>query len=109
MEKQLYAKIIEDNGGGISLYVMDVDDKCIYAHGGYEYTLGTLIRDLRALIEDDSIADWEGNEEEMVAEWEDLEIDPRHRKIIASVADGKLTTYPDRMGAAGRAEFGSRD
>lgn len=102
-----YAKIIEDNGGGITVYVMQSDGACIYAHSGYEYgDPRQLLLDIDSLLTDDSVADWEGNEEELVAEWPTLDLDtPHHRQVIASVADGELTTYPTRMGRAGHDIF----
>jgi hypothetical protein len=101
-----YAKVIEDNGGGLSLYVMDETDTCIYAHYGYEYRPGALSEDIKALIKDDSVADWDGCEDDVAAAWRDLDIDGVGREIVASVVDGKLKLHPDIMGAAAKLEFG---
>lgn len=101
----LYAKVIEDDGGGLRLYVMDQTDTCIYAHYGYEYRPGALTEDLKALIEDDSVADWEGCEENVAEAWEELEIDNIGYTKIAAVTDGELKLYPHKMGAAGQKEF----
>ena len=104
------AKITEDNGGGVTLWVMDEHDidMCIFAHSGYEYVPGQLSQDITVLIADDSIVGWDGNEPELAEEWGGLEIDDpnNHLRLIADVADGKLTLYPEAMGAAGRKEFG---
>jgi len=103
-----YAKIIEDNGGGLTLYIFDDNTtRCIYAHSGYEHTPGQLSQDLQALIDDDDVSDWEGYESEVAEGWEDLEIDTiLGNTLIAEVADGKLSTYPAKMGRAGQVEFG---
>lgn len=104
-----YAKIIEDNGGGLSLYIMDAEERCVFAHSGYEYCPGTLSADIKALIEDDSVSDWEGNEEGLIAEWPSLDLDEIGRELIAEVADGKLSLYSKRMGYAGCLEFDVED
>jgi len=108
MEKKLYAKVIEDNGGGLSIYVMDENEKCIYAHSGYEYNSepGRLVDDLKSLADSDSVSDWEGSEEELVAGWKDLDIDGIGREVVADLSNGKLSLYPAVMGAAAMREFG---
>lgn len=105
----LYAKVIEDNGGGLHLYVMDETGTCIYAHYGYEYRPGALTDDIKVLIETDSVADWEGCEENVAEAWEKLEIDNIGYTKIAAVTDGELKLYPRKMGAAGQEEFGLRN
>lgn len=108
METKCYAKVIEDNGGGLSLYIMDSDtNRCIFAHSGYEYRPGCLIQDLETLKVDDSIGGWEGNDREMAAEWATLDIDGVGRELVAELADGKIYTYPEAMGHAARLEFRS--
>ena len=104
-----YAKVVEDNAGGLTLYVMRSSDKrCVYAHTGYEYNSepGRIKEDMESLIADDSISGWEGNEEELVAEWEELDLNPVYRQIIAAISYGKLILHPEHMGAAGEREFG---
>ena len=41
-------KVIEDNGGGLHLYVFS-GRRCIWAHTGYEYSPGNLTADLDSL------------------------------------------------------------
>lgn len=101
----LYAKVIEDNGGGLHLYVMDSTDTCIYAHYGYEYRPGALTEDIKALIETDSVTDWEGYEENVAEEWEKLDIECTSRNIVADVTDSKLTLFPEKMGRAAQLEL----
>lgn len=103
-----YAKITENNGGGLSLYIMDASDACIYAHSGYEYNHkpGQLVEDINTLIASDDVSDWEGNEPEIAAEWGSVDLDdPAGVQLVAEVADGILSTYPRKMGAAAMREF----
>lgn len=106
METRCYAKVIEDNGGGLSLYILDSDtNRCIFAHSGYEHRPGCLTQDLETLQKDDSVGGWEGNDREMAAEWATLGIDGVGRELVAEVADGKMYIYPEDMGYAARLEF----
>lgn len=106
METKYYAKVIEDNGGGLSLYIMDTDtNRCIYACYGYQHQPGLLTQDLKTLQEDDSIEGWKGNNREMVAEWATIDIDGVGRELVAELSDGKMYTYPDAMGHVARLEF----
>ena len=100
------ALVFEDNGGGLSLYVLN-GEVCIYAHMGYEYALGQLLTDLRALNRDGGIDGWEGNNEALVDEYNECEgCFPTGSQEIASLGNGVLHSHHDRMGASGRAEFG---
>ncbi len=106
METRCYAKVIEDNGGGLSLYVLDNDtNRCLFAHMGYEYHPGQLADDLEALQRDDSVDHWDGHNQELADEWPSLDIDGIGRELVAELADGKLYTYPNRMGRAARLAF----
>ena len=106
METKQYAKVIEDNTGGLSLYVLNHQDgKCIFAHYDYEFTPGQLADDLEALQRDDSVDHWDGHNQDMADEWSSLEIDGIGRELVAELADGKLYTYPNRMGRAARLAF----
>ena len=101
-----YAKVIEDNGGGLHLYVMDEADTCIYAHYGYEYRPGALREDIQALIDNDSVGGWEGCEENVAEAWEELDLCQIGLVVVAEVENGKILLCPERMGAAAKLEFG---
>lgn len=56
-------QVIEDNGGGLTLYVWDAAEALIYAHTGYEYTPPQQLRDdLAALASGERPETWEGND-----------------------------------------------
>lgn len=108
-----YAKIIENNAGGLTLYIMDESDKCVFAHSGYEYVAGQLSDDIKALLANDSCADWDGHEPEIADEWDALEYGNQGKftglELVAETNDSGLHTYPNRMGGAARKEFGVTD
>jgi len=109
--KTFEAQVIEDNGGGLTLYVFDengIDGGIIrWAHGGYEFSVGTLTDDIQALINgDDPLTDWEGNMGDPQQSWDRLDNYEYGWKVVAQVADGKCTLYPKDMGKAAMLEFG---
>ena len=104
-------KVIEDNGGGLTLVVFAEDGETIeYIHSGYEYNPGQLSEDLEALKNgDDPAKDWDGNDlnnAEMEAP-EDLESwFPWNQKgqgwEVVADNDG---IYPEDMGGSASQEF----
>lgn len=108
-------KVIEDNGGGLTLVVFAQDKETIeYIHTGYEYNPGQLTEDLENLKNgDDPANDWDGNEMDS-AEMEDLEDleswFPWDQKgtgwEVVADNDG---IYPEDMGAAAKIEFKIKD
>jgi hypothetical protein len=93
-------QVIEDNGGGLHLFIFRGDRPIAYV-GGYEARPEGLIEDLGALDAGTNIKGWEL----------DLTIDPCEQRdsitryeygweIVATGGGGKRTLYPDRMGAA---------
>ena len=108
-------EVYEDNGGGISMFVLSGEGP-IWGHSGYEFAPKNLREDIAALagadIEDVQIWDGDGIFSGQAFDaWEDtpagglraayLEIS----QAAELVADGS-GVYPDRMGAAGREAFG---
>ena len=101
--------VIEDNGGGLTLLVME-EEKVAYVHLGYERTPGELTRDIKDIRGGaDPARDWDGNELHHVSENpEELESWFPHAQEGAGwnvIADNG-GTYPDKMGTAGKIEFG---
>ena len=97
--KVLRYEVIEDDGGGLSLYVWR-GKKLTYIHSGYEYCPGQLTGDIKSLRQGaDPAADWEGNEIgvcEYPTEGWDFSLE-----VIADNAG----FYPGRMNGAGQTEF----
>jgi hypothetical protein len=102
---KLNYKVIEDNGGGLSLFVFR-GDAVIYAGSGYEYRPGALQGDLAALEAGDDTRTWEGNADDPQAALDDTQ---RYEYGWETVCEGgprqTRRLYPDRMGAAARIEF----
>jgi hypothetical protein len=98
-------QVIEDNGGGLHLYIFD-RNKCIYAHSGYEYSPGQLSQDISALMEGEDPRQWEGGEEnpeEEYLSWVDG--NPYGWQTIARGNENGISYYPHRMGRAAQLEF----
>lgn len=108
-------EVYEDNGGGISMFVLDGGNP-IWGRSGYEFLPENLSQDIGALADADpeDVPNWDGNgvfSGQAFVAWEDtpagglraayLEIS----QAAELVADGS-GVYPDRMGAAGREAFG---
>lgn len=55
-------KVIEDNGGGLTLIVENTEGYVFYKHSGYEYCEGSLRADIEALENGSYPGDWDGNE-----------------------------------------------
>ena len=92
-------RVLEDNGGGLTLFVWDENgEEIVFAHSGYEYTPGSLCQDLDALAHDDDPLKWDGNEKFLFDEYERMYFDCSD--IVTN--DG---IYYEVMGAAGLYEF----
>jgi hypothetical protein len=110
-------EVIEDNAGGLYLFVFGTDGDMAYACMGYEHdrTPGNLrqcveeLRDLGITAVDA----WEGNREP----WDGLDVTPEesyatlHGWVDEGMGGAQIIAdqdgiYPDRMGAAGKREFG---
>lgn len=102
MFRQKIYQVIEDNGGGLTLAVFNENCDCEYLHGGYEYNIGQLTKDLESLKNgDDPKYDWEGNAENPIIAYDLLTGSDYGYKVIAD-NDG---IYHDNMGSAGLLEF----
>lgn len=110
-------KVVEDNGGGLTLFVWDETGKLIYSHCGYEYgnISENLRQDIKALQDGDDPLMWDGNE--VKDEYDDGDINPESdwNNICSSELGYQIivdsgTAYPHRMGGNGlRAILGMRD
>ena len=92
-------RVLEDNGGGLTLFVWDEQGtEIVFAHSGYEYNPGSLCQDLDALAHDDDPLTWDGNEEFLFDEYDNMYFST---KEIVSNED----IYYNDMGASGTLEF----
>lgn len=103
--------VIEDNGGGLHLYLFAPgSDKPLATFDGFEYTPGNLIDTLDSLDSGDAIDHWEGrvNLDETLARWEYLQDNQFGYDVIAyrKASDTERTIKPEKMGRAGQIEFG---
>jgi hypothetical protein len=97
-------QVIEDNGGGLGLYVFR-GKTVIYGHMGYEYIPGDLITGLDALDNGDNTRTWEGNSDNPQADYDSITSYEYGWKIVAEGNNGKRTLYKSCMGAAAMLEF----
>lgn len=92
-------KAIEDNAGGLHLFIFD-DGKCIYAGGGYSEILGSLFEEVNNLRKREVFDYSDYDPEEQGRFWSEMEADmaknPHGYKLVAD----EKQDYPDRMGVA---------
>lgn len=93
-------EVVEDNGGGLTLFVFGEDGRVIYAHTGYEYIKGQLREDLENLADGDDPTSWDGCLEDMELAYNELQ-NPIDSCVVAD-NDG---IYPDKFGGAAKYEF----
>jgi hypothetical protein len=105
-------QVIEDNGGGLHLAVFDSDgDECIYYASGLERLPVADVQEILQALRDGAHPvddDWESDLPDGYAPqqlYDELTSYEYGWEIIAD----ESTTYPDRMGAAGRTAFGLDD
>lgn len=96
-------RVIEDNGGRLTLVTFALDGTVDYACTGYEYSHGDLCIDLELLDEGhDPFHDWDGCMDGPQEFYDNLTYCPVAYEVIAD-NDG---IYYDKMGGAGFYEFG---
>lgn len=109
MEHKYNYRVIENNGGGLSLFVF-WGGSVIYSHSEYEYNPGQLSQDLDELDKGTEIPTWEGNSENPQDEWNDLHDNYAYGwKIVVSGGGGKRKLHKNRMDRAAQIEFGVTD
>lgn len=101
-------KVVEDDGGGLTLYVFGPDETVIYSYARYENCQGQLLRDLDALDAEVDITQWEECEANPQESWDRWKNHEHGWNVVASGKDGQRTLYPDKMGNAAQSEFGLR-
>lgn len=103
---------VEDNAGGLTLYIFNARGEIVYSHSGYEFNQGQLSADIKELLSSDSIAGWEGNElsaENPDGGW-NFAMDRMGLGIeTVAVSDEKsltgVTFFPEKMGNNANDEF----
>lgn len=90
-------EVIEDNGGGLTLVVFATDGTAEYIHHGYEYNLGQLTEDLRAIRDGaDPANDWDRDVDDPQGWYDDL-LSFHQGRDWEVVADND-GIYPGNMG-----------
>lgn len=108
-------EVIEDNGGGLHLFVF-INDEISYYANGYEYHVGQLSEDIKYFMDDGNTNGWEvqtdfnGTEYTPTSMWEAYEELTSSEYGWELVAEGNYSTgdkkfYWDRMGSAASKEF----
>ena len=106
-------QVVEDNAGGLTLYVFaglnedGIDGgTVVYAHSGYEYVDGQLMQDLDALDAGAAIADFEGCEDDPKRLYAELD-DFGGWNIVCDGHGGKRHLASHWMGSAAHRAFGT--
>ena len=98
-------KVLEDNGGGLHLFVFR-GKRVIYSHSGYEMTHGQLTSDMAELDSGTDITAWDGCDDDPQGNWDNLISYAHGWYIIASGGRGTHKINKGILGAAGCKEFG---
>jgi len=111
MKNSLAYIVIEDNAGGLHLFVFedingDGCEKIIYEHSGYEYVEGQLTDDLKELASGAHPSNWEGCEDNPQKDYDDM-ISIRYGYKIVAACDyhGSPKIYVADMGLSAQREF----
>jgi len=110
MEYKYNYKVVEDNGGGMTLFVF-WGRKPIYCHTGYEFIRHQLSNDLDALDAGTNLAEWEGGEDDPQGAWNSLFRADWYcgNRIVVEGGGGKRKLHKGLMGRAAMLEFGVTD
>ena len=103
-------EVIEDNGGGLHLYVFE-EDMCVWAHIGYEFCPGGLSIDIERLeYGDDPRREWEGGMSDPHDVYrQTTSCDYGWSVVVEGGSGQERVRYPERMGRAAQIEFGEVD
>lgn len=108
-------EVIEDNGGGLHLFVF-INDEISYYANGYEYHVGQLSEDIKYFMDDGNTNGWgvqtdfHGEEYTlsfMQSAYEDFTSSEYGWELVAegNYVTGDVNYYWDRMGDAASNEF----
>lgn len=106
-EPRFYSAV-EDNGGGLSLFVFSDKSResCIYAHSGYEEIPGQLSEDIGALRQGDSTEGWNITNPMPQETWDQMATFISAGNGGAHIIADEAGILPaEDMGAAGCLEF----
>jgi len=103
--------VVEDQGGGLQLFVFDTANRCVFARGSYEHTPGLLSQSLTALVNGSDVvanyATWDTEILDAAGAWEDVRIDDTgYYSIVAMGIESRIRWAYANMGPASMAEFG---
>lgn len=109
MADKLTWSVVEDNGGGLHLYVFapGPGERVVYAHCGFEHSRGALSKCIEALNSGETTRDWDGCEDDPQGSWDYWTEDMRRNGGYKIICDETGPIDTDKMGNAGRREFGN--
>lgn len=94
-------QVIEDNAGGLYLFIFNDDGECIYAHSGYQHCEGQIREDLIELESGGNASDWDGCEDNPQKYYNSIDTDGIGFNVIVD----NNQSYFDAMGLSGQSEF----
>ena len=98
-------EVLEDNGGGLTLFVFDENGKVEYAHTGFEYIPGELKNCIEELKNDaNPIEEWDNNMDDFENVYDSFTEEERENGGWELVADNDGFYY-EKMGASAKIEF----
>ncbi len=102
-------KVIEDNGGGLHLYVFS-GRNCVWAHTEYEYSPGSLTADMSSLEAGHvAMRGWDGGVDDPQKTYDDTTSYEYGWEVVAEGGKGRRKLHKAKMGRAAQIEFGISD
>lgn len=99
--------LVEDNGGGLTLFFFKDGVDLTYIHTSYEFHPEDVLRDMKGLANgEDPVEEWDGND---IGDFDDPEdVYEKAFNFDGYIAD-ETGIYPKDCGAAGRLALGLDD
>lgn len=94
-------ELIEDNGGGLHMFVFNGDDEAIAYFNGFEHSdSGSAVNDLN--LADSDYESWDNPQDDPQGSYDEFCRDEHGSKLIAEKNNKGIHLYVDRMGRAGQ-------
>jgi len=114
----LWYQVIEDEQGGLALFIFNQNEEVVYGATGYEYRPGTLVEDITAFMRHGNVENWEVQTDDTTGEPTDMQaVYDNYGNLDYGwdvIALGDYDSHREIkwfkvMGAAAKTEFGTEE
>lgn len=109
MKKVFSYQVIEDNAGGISLFVFNPPGECIYYSAGYELNPENLLIDIASLEDGVDPTFWDSYPFDQDKSYQEAYNDLTSWDCGWEIIADETAIYPEKMGLSGRSIFKVKD